>query len=63
MTTRELTTDQLEELRSSHFYKLLDENDLGNIDEPSQIPMEEIHDYYGGTYFVNDDFFCSIGEI
>lgn len=61
-TVYELNQNELEELRQSYFYQLLetDEDILENIDSPDEIPMENLLDHYKDIYFVDDDFFCNI---
>lgn len=61
-TVNELTQDELEELRWNYFYQLLDgdEEVLGDIDEPSKIPLENIIAHYEGIYFVEEDFSCNL---
>ena len=53
-TVKELTKDELEELRSNYYY-----NVLNDIDEPSEVLDNTIFEYYDGTQFVADDFFCN----
>ena len=65
MTVDELSQEQLEELRDNYFHQLLDSGDeevLNGIDRAEDIPMENIKARYEGTYFVNDDFYCSMDE-
>ena len=64
MNVSELNEDQLEELRESYFYQLLemDEDVLGEIDFPQKIPMSNVLNHYEGVYFVEEDFSCSTIE-
>ena len=60
MTVRELSREQLNELKSAFYWQeetmhLVPENVLWAED----IPDETIFEYYAGTEFVEDDFFCS----
>lgn len=54
MDVRELTRDQLEELKETYLWET--ENDYVFV---SEIPDSVIFEYYGGICFVNDDFFSS----
>ncbi len=62
MTVQELSREQLIELKG-HYYCGKNENvswgELANIDEI--VSDEEIFEAEGGTMFVPDDFFCSMG--
>jgi len=60
MSIDELNQEQLEELRERYFYELAD---LGEeeFETPDEIPMSNIKAKYEGTYFVPDDFWCSMG--
>ena len=64
MTVDELSQEQLEELRGNYFVQLqeTDGEVLGDITDPSEIPMSNVIAHYEGNYFVNDDFFCSMDE-
>lgn len=60
----ELTQNELEELRSRYYYQLLDDGSLNEvmgkeIDSEQEIPMDHIKNYYSGTSFVDEDFFCN----
>jgi len=61
-SVHELNTDELEELRDSYYYQLLDTDEevLGDIECPQDIPMENVIAHYEGTYFVEEDFFCNL---
>lgn len=54
MDVRELSRDQLEELKETYLWET--ENDYVFSHE---IPDGVIFEYYGGICFVNDDFFSS----
>lgn len=62
MEVSELNPEQLEELRNSYFAQLQDTDQevLGDITQAEEIPLSNVIAHYEGTYFVNDDFFCSI---
>jgi carbohydrate-selective porin OprB len=65
MTVAELKQDQLEELRGNYFTQLEEQTGdevLQGITDPSEIDMSNVIAHYEGTYFVNDDFFCSMDE-
>ena len=78
MDVKELTQDQLNELKESLYYQIHDIDDetiaFAVIDSalpytpetlpdyPDEIPDEIIFNVYAGISFVNDDFFCSMGE-
>ena len=60
MTVKELSREQLNELKSAFFWQeetmhLVPEN----VWHEEDIPDETIFEYYTGTEFVEDDFFCS----
>ena len=63
MNVRELTQDQLSELKSDYFYNHLDDyNMIGDCCFYWELSDELIFDYYDGIDFVSDDFGCSAGE-
>jgi hypothetical protein len=64
-SVHELSIDELEELRDSYYYQLLDTDEevLGDIVFPDEIPMENVIAHYEGTYFVEEDFFCNVMSI
>ena len=64
-SVHELKADELEELRNNYFYQLedIDEEVLDSIENPQDIPMEDVIAHYKGVYFVEDDFFCNIMSI
>ena len=61
-TINELTQDELQELRETYFYQLLDTDPeaLGFITEASDIPIQVIFEHYGGISFTPDDFYCNL---
>lgn len=61
MTVRELSREQVDELKTSYFYSHLDDDSSGQCDGydlPWEIPDEVIFKHYDGIDFVEDDFFC-----
>ena len=60
-SVHELNRNELEELRDSYYYQLLDTDEevLGDIENPQGIPMDNVIAHYEGTYFVEEDFFCN----
>ena len=75
MDVRDLTREQLVELKQRYMSELVNEGTFAEVmnrdyDEPSYGDLAEadtlitddfIFEHYAGTYFVNDDFFCSAG--
>jgi hypothetical protein len=63
-SVHELTADELEELRSNYFYQLLDTDEevLGDIEYPHEIPMENVIAHYEDISFVEEDFFCNLSN-
>lgn len=64
MTVRELSREQLDELKSSYFWSdeyqgLINPNTDLPILFPGDITDEQIYEIYDGVDFVNDDFFCT----
>lgn len=57
MDVRELSRDQLEELREAYFWTVENEYTF-----PHEIPDSVIFEYYDGICFVDDDFFSSFIE-
>tara|TARA_R110000737_G_C14624761_1_gene494640 strand:- start:51566 stop:51754 length:189 start_codon:yes stop_codon:yes gene_type:complete len=60
MSASELSAEQLAELRERYFYDLQDAGLLNGKQAPFQIPVSNVIAHYEGTYFVDDDFFCSM---
>ena len=65
MDVSELNQEQLEELRSRWYHQHLDDGSLNEvmgkeIESEQEIPMNVITTYYEGTYFVLDDFWCTM---
>jgi hypothetical protein len=63
-TVNELNENELEELRESYFQELLDTSPdfIGDFENSSQIPMEDVKNHYEGISFVEDDFFCNLNK-
>lgn len=67
MTVRELSREQLDELKWAYYYsddydpKIVGENGLPIL-FAGDIPDEIIFAVYAGIYFVEDDFFCGKEE-
>ena len=62
MNVKELSRDQLEELKEAFFYENWNKPVTLNYTYPAEIPDEIIFNEYAGNYFVNDDFFCTAGK-
>ena len=63
MTVRDLSREQLDELKTAYFWGEETQNILSDdVISPEQIPDEIIFNYYDGVTFVDDDFFCSSVE-
>lgn len=64
-SVHELTQDELNELRSRWYSQHEDDGSLEEImgrevEDEEDIPMDIVVAYYGGTYFVEEDFFCNL---
>lgn len=57
---RELTREELDELKDTYFWQLADEDPELLEDLPDPIPDEVIFEHYAGIGFVKDDFFCNL---
>ena len=76
MNVRELSRDQLIELKQNYFAELVNEGTFAEVvgrdyDEPSWwdlanaddiVPDDVIFRNYECTHFTNDDFFCTAGS-
>ena len=65
MTVRELSRDQLNELKQVYAAQLAEtgeEISYGELVEATEIPDDVIFNYYDGILFTDDDFFCSCGK-
>lgn len=71
-TVYDLTRAELDELKESYYYQLMDNDEevvfpLEHIDyidvaTPSDIPDDVIFEHYSGINFTVDDFFCNAIE-
>lgn len=70
MTVKELSREQLNELKESYAIQLSDCGELeevsgisyGELLESKNIPDEVIFNHYDGVTFTEDDFFCGHDE-
>ena len=65
MTVRELSRDQLNELKQAYAARLAEtgeEINYGELVEAIEIPDDVIFNHYDGILFTDDDFFCSCGK-
>lgn len=68
MDVRDLSRDQLDELKEAYFWG----EDTAHIPKfnrlglpalfPGDVPDSVIFEYYAGIHFVNDDFSCTAGQ-
>lgn len=64
MNVKELSRDQLEELKQNYYYTFVTPTYYLGMNYPDgfwSIPDKVIFKYYAGISFVNDDFCCSMG--
>lgn len=60
---RDLTKEQLQELKEAYFWQEETQDILGDdITSPDEIPDDVIFQHYEGVDFVNDDFICTMQE-
>lgn len=65
MNVRELSMEQLKELKENFFYREEENGEIENMNKyeySHDIPDSVIFEEYGGTSFSNDDFGCSSGK-
>ena len=65
MTVRELSGDQLNELKQTYAAQLAETGEEINyreLVEAIEIPDDVIFNHYDGILFTDDDFFCSCGK-
>ena len=63
MDVRDLTREQLQELKDSYFWQEETQDVLGDdIIFPEQIPDDVIFQHYKDVVFVDDDFICTMQE-
>lgn len=58
-TVRELSREQLDELKVTYVFDLYDHPTIGDLADAHTICDEELFEYYDGIYFMDDDFLCS----
>jgi hypothetical protein len=65
-SVHELSAEELQELRSNYFHRHLTDDEIEENDwsyeSEEEIPMEEVINFYEGTSFVDEDFWCNLGE-
>ena len=62
-TVYDLNRAEIEELKDAYFWS--DESDeeiLGDISAPWEIPDEVIYEHFSGISFVDEDFFCNCND-
>lgn len=65
MNVRELSMEQLRELKENFFYREEENGEIENMNKyeyPHDIPDSVIFEEYGATSFSNDDFGCSMDK-
>ena len=62
MNVRELNREQLNELKTSLVYKIIESPSMETLSYADDIPDAIIYDYYDEITFSKDDFFCTAGE-
>lgn len=62
MTTHELCKEQMNELKGKYQCEVNEFVSYGELANAMEIPDKVIHDYYEGTDFTDDDFFCTEGK-
>ncbi|MBO5969202.1 MAG: hypothetical protein J6S14_11975 [Clostridia bacterium] len=58
----DLTKDELDELRWSYYWQLVDSGEDDGIDYADDIPDDVLFDHYAGIGFVEEDFFCNMNK-
>lgn len=65
-SVHELSAEELQELRSNYFHRHLTDDEIEENDwsyeSEEEIPMEEVINFYEGTSFVEEDFWCNLGK-
>lgn len=59
MNVRELSKEQLSELKQNYVFETVAAPSWGDLAEADNIPDSVVFDYYADIDFVNDDFFCT----
>ena len=62
MTVHELNEEQKDELKADLFWSDIPAFAKRGYTFPEEIPDEDVFQYFAGTHFVNDDFFCTAGR-
>ena len=57
-TFEQLTDQEVDELRNTYFWELLENDQL--INHPYEIDNDQLANHYGGISFVDEDFFCNL---
>lgn len=66
-SVHELSAEELQELRSRFYHQHLDDGSLEEIVgedlcNEEDLDMDLVKSYYEDTYFVEEDFWCNLGE-
>lgn len=66
-SVHELSAEELQELRSRWYHQHLDDGSLEEVvgrevEDEEEIPMDIVIAYYEDTSFVEEDFWCNLGE-
>lgn len=56
---RELNKDELDELRWSYYWELVDTGEDEGIEWADDIPDAVLFEHYDGICFVEEDFWCN----
>ena len=67
MTVRQLSRDQLTELKQQIVSDQMYDKEgrtarYGELAEAESVPDEKVFEHYDGIEFVEDDFFCTAGK-
>ena len=62
MTVRELSREQLDELKVTYMFDLYENPTWGDLADAHTVCDEELFIHYDGVDFVEDDFFCGKEE-
>lgn len=63
MTVRDLSRDQLDELKQVYVTEMTGNPSYMELADASNIPDGVIYRHYDGVHFVPDDFWCSTGTV
>jgi len=66
-SVHELSAEELQELRSRWYHQHLDDGTLEEVmeydpEDEDNVPMDVVIEYYGATYFVEEDFWCNLTD-